>query len=239
MRAGELVAKAMAAAVPERTIAGTKGIVANVAYGGHDPRDDEPYVYYETVAGGFGARATKDGMDAVQTGFQNTANSPIEELETELPVHVRRYELVRDSAGAGRQRGGLGVRRDLEFYGERATFSLLTERATSRPWGLFGGEPGSLARYRVNPDTDPVEVGSKSTTKLAPGEVGSVQTPGGGGYGDPLDRDPAAVREDVLDGKVSVEAAAESYGVVVDRGEVDAEATERRREAIRERREGG
>ncbi|NIS35927.1 MAG: hydantoinase B/oxoprolinase family protein, partial [Actinobacteria bacterium] len=151
MRAGELVAKAMAEAVPERTIAGTKGIVANVAYGGHDPRDDEPYVYYETVAGGFGARAEKDGMDAVQTGFQNTANSPIEELETELPVYVRRYELAQDTAGAGRQRGGLGVRRDLEFYGERATFSLLTERATSRPWGLFGGQPGSRARYRVNP----------------------------------------------------------------------------------------
>ncbi|MDZ7701386.1 MAG: hydantoinase B/oxoprolinase family protein [Halobacteriales archaeon] len=237
MRAGELVAKAMAEAVPERTIAGTKGIVANVAYGGHDPRDDEPYVYYETVAGGYGARATKDGMDAVQTGFQNTANSPIEELETELPVYVRRYELARDSAGAGRQRGGLGVRRDLEFYGERATFSLLTDRARSRPWGLFGGDPGRAARYRVNPDTDPVEVGSKSTTKLAPGEVGSIQTPGGGGYGDPLERDPAAVREDVLDDKVSVEAAAEAYGVVVEDGRVDEAATERRREAIRERRE--
>ncbi len=231
MRAGDLVTKAMADAVPERTIAATKGIVANVAYGGHDPRDDSPYVYYETVAGGYGARATKDGMDAVQTHFQNTANSPIEELETELPVYVRRYELVRDSAGAGRQRGGLGVRRDIEFYGERASFSLLTERATSRPWGLFGGRPGSAARYLVNPETDPVDVGSKSTTKLAPGEVGSIQTPGGGGYGDPLERDPEAVLEDVRDGKVSVEAAADEYGVVVDeaRDAVDGAATADRR----------
>jgi N-methylhydantoinase B len=237
MRAGELVTKAMAEAVPERTIAGTKGIVANVAYGGHDPRDDDPYVYYETVAGGYGARATKDGMDAVQTGFQNTANSPIEELETELPVYVRRYELRSDSAGAGRQRGGLGVRRDLEFYGERATFSLLTDRASSQPWGLFGGQPGSAARYLVNPETDPVAVGSKSTTKLAPGEVGSVQTPGGGGYGDPLARDPLAVLEDVRDGKVSVDAAADAYGVVVDEAAdaVDEDATALRREAIRER----
>lgn len=241
MRAGELVTKAMAEAVPERTIASTKGIVANVAYGGHDPRDDTPYVYYETVAGGYGARATKDGMDAVQSGFQNTANSPIEELETELPVYVRRYELARDSAGAGRHRGGLGVRRDLEFYGERATFSLLTDRATSRPWGLFGGRPGRPARYRINPETDPVEVGSKSTTQLSPGEVGSIQTPGGGGYGDPLERDPAAVLADVRDGKVSVEAAASEYGVVIDgtNDAVDTAATAARREAIRDGRDGG
>jgi len=237
MRAGELVAKAMAEAVPKRTIAGSKGIVANVAYGGHDPRNDEPYVYYETVAGGYGGRATKDGMDAVQTGFQNTANSPIEELETELPVYVRRYELVEDSAGAGRNRGGLGVRRDLEFYGERATFSLLTDRAESRPWGLFGGQPGTAARYRVNPETEPVTVGSKSTTQLAPGDIGSIQTPGGGGYGDPLDRDPTAVLRDVRDGKVSVEAAAAEYGVVIEADAVDEVATERRRADRRRQRE--
>jgi N-methylhydantoinase B len=239
MRAGELVAKAMAEAVPRRTIAGTKGIVANVAYGGHDPREDEPYVYYETVAGGYGARAEKDGMDAVQTGFQNTANSPIEELETELPVYVQRYELVQDSGGAGRTRGGLGVRRDLEFYGERATFSLLTDRAESRPWGLFGGQPGTAARYRINPDSDPETVGSKSTTQLAPGEVGSIQTPGGGGYGDPLERAPAAVLEDVCDGKVSVEAAATEYGVVIDDGSIDEAATGRRRADLQAERDQG
>ncbi|MFB6255265.1 MAG: hydantoinase B/oxoprolinase family protein, partial [Haloplanus sp.] len=124
MRAGDLVTKAMADAVPEKTIAATKGIVCNIAYGGHDPRDDGPYVYYETVAGGYGARATKDGMDAVQTHFQNTANSPIEELESEIPVYVRDYSLIQDSEGAGRQRGGMGVRRDYEFYGEDASFSL-------------------------------------------------------------------------------------------------------------------
>jgi N-methylhydantoinase B len=176
-------------------------------------------------------------MDAVQTGFQNTANSPIEELETELPVYVRRYELVEDSAGAGRNRGGLGVRRDLEFYGERATFSLLTDRAESRPWGLFGGQPGTAARYRVNPETEPVTVGSKSTTQLAPGDIGSIQTPGGGGYGDPLDRDPTAVLRDVRDGKVSVEAAAAEYGVVIEADAVDEVATERRRADRRRQRE--
>ncbi|WP_380675846.1 hydantoinase B/oxoprolinase family protein [Salinigranum sp. GCM10025319] len=234
MRAGDLVTKAMADAVPEETIAATKGIVCNIAYGGRDPRDDEKYVYYETVAGGYGARAEKDGMDAVQTHFQNTANSPIEELEAEIPVYVRRYELVRDSEGAGRQRGGLGVRRDYEFYGEEATFSLLTDRTRSAPWGLFGGHSASPSRFLRNPGTDHEEVlASKSTTELDPGEVVSVRTPGGGGYGDPTERDPEAVVADVRDGKVSRGKARDVYGVVLDDGELDAGATRERRAALR------
>ncbi len=234
MRAGDLVTKAFADAVPEETIGATKGIVCNVAYGGTDPRDDEAYVYYETVAGGYGGRAEKDGMDAVQTHFQNTANSPIEELEDEIPVYVRRYELITDSEGAGRQRGGLGVRRDLEFYDHGASFSLLTDRTRSKPWGVFGGHAASSARFYRNPDTAAEEtLASKSTTKLDPNEVVSVQTPGGGGYGDPLDRDPQAVLADVRDGKVSAAKAADEYGVVIDEG-VDTAATEAKRRDLRE-----
>ena len=234
MRAGDLVTKAFTEAVPEATIAATKGIVCNVAYGGDDPRDDGAYVYYETVAGGYGARADIDGMDAVQTHFQNTANSPIEELEAELPVRVRRYELVADSEGAGRTRGGLGVRRDLEFYDHEASFSLLTDRTESRPWGVFGGHAARPARFYRNPETaKETTLASKSTTTLDPGDVVSVQTPGGGGYGDPLERDPEAVLEDVRDGKVSVARAEGAYGVVVADGELDAAATERCRAARR------
>jgi len=234
MRTGDLVTKAMADALPEETIAATKGIVANLAYGGHDPRSEERYVYYETVAGGYGARAQKDGMEAVQTHFQNTANSPIEELETEIPLYVRRYELIQDSAGAGRQRGGLGVRRDMEFYGEDATFSALSDRAKSEPWGLFGGHSARPAHYVINPDgDDPMPVSSKSTTNLESGDVASVQTPGGGGYGDPTERDPERVLSDVLNEKVSVEAAREEYGVVVEDGTVDEDATAQLREELR------
>ncbi len=237
MRAGELATLAMAEALPDETIAASKGIVCNVAYGGEDPRDGDEYVYYETVAGGYGARKEKDGMEAVQTHFQNTANSPIEELEREVPLYVRRYELIRDSAGAGRSRGGLGVRRDVEFYDHSASFSVLSERAKSEPWGLFGGKSARPARYLLNPDADDErDLGSKSTTKLAPGDVASVQTPGGGGYGDPLERPPEKVLEDVRDDKVSVAAAREEYGVVIEDGEVDETATRERREEIRERR---
>jgi N-methylhydantoinase B len=230
MRAGELVTRAMAEAVPDETTAASKGIICNVAYGGRDPRDGEEYVFYETVAGGYGARKERDGMDAVQTHFQNTANSPIEELETEIPLRVRRYELIEDSAGAGRRRGGLGVRRDVEFYDHEATFSLLSDRAESDPWGLFGGRPGRRAHYVRNPDTDPERLPSKSETDLDPGDVASVQTPGGGGYGDPLERDPDRVAADVADGVVSVAAAREEYGVVVDPdGVVDGAATRKLR----------
>ena len=231
MRAADLVSKAMADALPEEVIAGTKGIVCNIAYGGDDPRtpeDAEDYVFYETVAGGYGARKEKDGMEAVQTHFQNTANSPIEELETEIPLYVRRYELIEGSAGAGRTRGGLGVRRDMEFYDHESRFSVLSDRATGRPWGLFGGRPGTTAEYVMYPDTDDeLHVGSKSTTKLRPDGVASIRTPGGGGYGDPLERPAEKVLEDVVNEKVSVEEARDEYGVVVDGQdrEVDEEAT--------------
>ena len=236
MRAGDLVTRALADALPEETIAAAKGTVCNLAYAGRDPRDDEPYVFYETVAGGYGARASKDGMEAVQAHFQNTANSPIEELEAEIPVHVRRYELITDSGGAGRNRGGLGIRRDMQFHGHDASFSVLADRATGRPWGLFGGRPGRSARYVLNPDgDDPIELGSKATVTLDPDAVASVQTPGGGGYGDPLERDPERVLADVSDEKVTIGAARAEYGVVLDpdTGSIDADATERRREAVR------
>ncbi|MCD2204590.1 hydantoinase B/oxoprolinase family protein [Halobacterium sp. KA-6] len=241
MRAGELVTKAMADALPDETIAASKGIVCNIAYGGDDPRDDGEYVYYETVAGGYGARKEKDGMEAVQTHFQNTANSPIEELEREVPLYVRRYELIQDSAGAGRTRGGLGVRRDMEFYDHQTRFSILSDRAKSSPWGLFGGESGRRAHYVMNPDTDNrKDVSSKSTTTLDSGGVASIQTPGGGGYGDALERNPEAVLEDVRDEKVSVEAAREAYGVIVTNdGNLDRKATRDRREVTRAARSDG
>jgi N-methylhydantoinase B len=241
VRVADLVLAALADALPEETVAGGKGTIVNLSYSGVDPRTDDDYVYYETVAGGYGARATTDGMEAVQAHYQNTANSPIEELEAEIPLYVRRYELIPDSAGAGRTRGGLGVRRDMEFYDHEASFTVLADRATSPPKGLFGGEDATTARYCVNPDgDDPLDLGSKRQVTLDPGDVASVQTPGGGGYGDPLERDPAAVRDDVVNGKVSVARAREAYGVVVDpeTGAVDDAATAERRAELAAETEG-
>ncbi|WP_254864701.1 hydantoinase B/oxoprolinase family protein [Halovivax gelatinilyticus] len=240
-RVPDLVIKCLSEAIPDRVIAATKGTVVNVAYGGTDPRDGESYVYYETFAGGYGARPTKDGMDAVQPHLQNTANSPIEEIEGEIPMYVRAYELRQDSEGAGRFRGGLGVRRDMEFYDHESSFTVLSDRSKFAPWGLFGGEDAKPARYVIDPDTgEEREVGSKSTTRLDAGQVASIQTPGGGGYGSPLERDPELVLQDVIDEKVSVEKARDVYGVVVDRSnrEIDLEETERLRSERRGDAEG-
>lgn len=228
-RVPDIVIRSLADAIPDRVIAATKGTVVNVAYGGTDPRAGGEYVYYETFAGGYGARPTKDGMDAVQPHLQNTANSPIEELETEIPLYVQQVSLRRDSDGAGRFRGGLGIRRDMEFYDHEASFTVLSDRSKFAPWGLFGGHDGAKARYVIDPDTDQeIEVGSKSTTRLEAGQVASIQTPGGGGYGDPFERDPSKVLEDVIDEKISLEKAASVYGVVIDPTTltIDAEATE-------------
>ncbi|MFC3959770.1 hydantoinase B/oxoprolinase family protein [Halovivax cerinus] len=235
-RVPDLVIKSLAEAIPDRVIAATKGTVVNVAYGGTDPRDDDEYVYYETFAGGYGGRPTKDGMDAVQPHLQNTANSPIEEIEGEIPLYVRKYALRQDSEGAGRFRGGLGVRRDMEFYDHDASVTVLSDRSKFPPWGLFGGRSGATARYVVDPETDNErDVGSKSTTRLNPGQVVSVQTPGGGGYGDPLERDPERVLRDVIDGKISETKAQDVYGVAVDPEDrtVDRDETDRLRRTRR------
>lgn len=236
-RVPDIVIKSLAEAIPDRVIAATKGTVVNVAYGGTDPRTGDEYVYYETFAGGYGARPTKDGMDAVQPHLQNTANSPIEELEDEIPLYVRQYSLRQDSEGAGTYRGGLGIRRDMEFYDHETSFTVLSDRSRFPPWGLFGGNDGARARYVIDPDSESeVVVSSKSTTRLDDGQLASIQTPGGGGYGDPLERDPTKVLEDVINEKISVAKALDTYGVVVDREArtIDREATERHREALRE-----
>ncbi len=234
VRAADLVLRALAPALPDETVAAGKGTICNVADGGRDPRGGR-YVYYETVAGGYGARTEKDGMGAVQAHFQNTANSPIEELETEVPLYVRRYGPARDSGGAGRTRGGLGVRRDVEFYDHEASFSVLADRARSQPWGLFGGEPGAAARYRILPvdGDEPVALSSKETVRFDPGDTASVTTPGGGEYGDPTGRDPERVLADVRD-EMSPAAAREAYGVVIVDGDLDREATRRLRAARRD-----
>ncbi|MFB6311702.1 MAG: hydantoinase B/oxoprolinase family protein [Salinirussus sp.] len=226
-RVGDLISKAMAGALPEKTIAGTKGSCQQWSVDGQDPATGSEFVYYESFGGGYGARATKDGMDAVQTNSQNTANASIEELETHYPFLITRYELIPDSAGAGRTRGGLGLRRDMQVNATDGRLVVNSDRMRFAPWGLFGGDEGTPARYAINDEALP---SSKITRSLDRGDQVSIRTPGGGGYGDPHERDAEAVRRDVVQGKVSREAAREEYGVVVTtRGEIDEQATARLR----------
>ncbi len=215
---------ALAQAVPERLTAGSKGCLCNIALGGEARGGKEQYVFYEAMGGGYGARATKDGIDAVQPHVQNTENAPIEETEAGYPIRFVRYALIPDSEGAGRFRGGLGLRRDYQVE-TTTVFSVLADRAKFPPWGLDGGGEARAAHYVLDPDGEERELPSKFSLTLEPGQVFSVQMAGGGGYGPARERDPQAVLADVLAGKVSSARARDAYGVVVAGEAVDEAAT--------------
>ena len=215
-RLNDIIFKALSQALPEDVPAGTKAMQCQSGFGVLDPESGEYNCFYEAIAGGYGGRAHRDGPDAVQAHGQNTENAPIEETEAKHAVRISRYELIPDTEGPGRQRGGLGLRRDYLFPDLPATFTILADRDRAGPWGLFGGGPGEKAYYVLNPDGAARHLGSKTTLDLEPGDVVSYQTCGGGGYGPALERDPARVLVDVRDGKVSAARARDVYGVAID-----------------------
>lgn len=218
MRLCDLSFRIFSDAMPNKVMASTKSINCHMACGGLDPRTLEQYAFIETLCGGYGARPTKDGLDAVQSHIQNTENSAIEETENNYPMRITRYELLPDSEGPGRYRGGLGVRRDWKFVDHEATLTIFSDNRKFAPWGLFGGGSGASSKYILNPDGEAKELPSKITLKLKPGDVVSYRTPGGGGYGPVSERKPEAVIEDVKLGKVTEERAREVYGEEGKRG---------------------
>jgi len=233
-RTFESVVGALARAVPDR-VAAAASHMANPTFGGWDRAKNRRFVAYELVLSGTGARATKDGCEAMSWAF-NASNIPVEAQEANQPIVVERFELIRDSAGAGKFRGGCGVRRDLRFLADEGKLTNLSDRQKVAPYGLFGGRPGTLGRTVINPGPGERVVHGKASREFAYGDVVSFQQPGAGGYGDPLERDPRRVLEDVLDDYVSVEAARADYGVVIkDDGfdlEVDERATTKLRRAM-------
>jgi N-methylhydantoinase B len=232
----EAVIGALAPALPDR-VAAAASHMANPTFGGLDRARGRRFVAYELVLSGTGARATRDGCEGMSWAF-NASNIPIEVQEARHPIVVERFELIPDSAGPGRFRGGSGVRRDMRFLADEGKLTNLTERQKFPPYGLFGGRPGRLGRTVINPGPGEQVVHGKESREFAYGDVISFQQSGAGGYGDPLERDPARVLEDVLDGYVSIGAARADYGVVIT-GEgldlrVDEEATRRLRQEMRQ-----
>ena len=148
---------------------------------------------YDLMFGGYGARAGHDGAEALSP-VVNCANIPVEVHETINPVLVRRFELMPDTGGAGRWRGGCGIRKDIELRADRAVMTLLGERHSHTGYGLFGGEPGSLAETVLNPDGEASALGSKDVRPLKQGDVVSFRLNGGGGYGQPARARPAGGR---------------------------------------------
>jgi N-methylhydantoinase B len=236
-RTFESVIGALAPALPDR-VAAASSHFANPTFGGFDPKRHRRFVAYELVLSGTGARATRDGCEGMSSAF-NASNIPVEAQEANQPLIVERFELIRDSAGAGRYRGGCGIRRDLKFLATEGKLTNLSERQKFPPFGLFGGGSGMLARTLINPGPDEDVVHGKESRAFSYGDVISFQQSGAGGYGDPLERDPARVREDVLDDFLSVEAAREQYGVVITGAGIDLEVDEGATAELRRRRKAG
>jgi N-methylhydantoinase B/oxoprolinase/acetone carboxylase alpha subunit len=200
---------ALAEVLPDRIGAPAAGTLLVVAFGGSNAQGRR-YIVGELIAGGSGAAAGLDGVDVVDTDASNCMNLPAEALEMEAPIRLRRVELRRDSGGAGEFRGGLGVVREYEILSDGVTFTHRGERHYSAAPGLKGGMPGAPARSRIlRADGRLEEIPSKVLTVLNRGDRVIVETPGGGGYGDPLERKTVAA--DVANGKVSAEAARKLY----------------------------
>ncbi len=180
--------KALGQIVPERVCAACQGTMNNVTIGGVDPRTKRYFTYYETIAGGFGARQNKNGIDGIHSHMTNTLNTPIEALEIAYPLRVNRYEFVHGSGGTGRFKGGMGVRRDLELLADEATVCLLGERQVVRPWGFHGGHEGAPGKYSLLRQGRVERLPSKCVVKARRSDVLSIVTPGGGGYGTPRRR---------------------------------------------------
>ncbi|WP_435157797.1 hydantoinase B/oxoprolinase family protein [Haladaptatus sp. DFWS20] len=195
-RVTDVVFTAFAEAAPGRVPAQGQGTMNNLTIGSRDGGEDG-FTYYETIAGGFGGRPTKDGMDGVQVGMTNTLNTPVEALEAEYPLFVEEYGLRENSGGRGEHRGGLGVVRSVTVEAD-ATVSLLTERRRVAPRGIAGGNDGEPGENRIADDVVP----AKTTRDVSAGTTITVNTPGGGGHGFADDRNPEEIERDRSDGKM-------------------------------------
>ncbi len=209
----DVIFGALAPACPEKIIAAGNGANTSAAFFGQGA-NGRYYVYLETLGGGSGARSYRDGVDGVQVHMTNTSNLPVEALENEYPLMVERYELVRDTGGAGRHRGGLGIRRDYRPLGHATTFSGQGERFANPPWGILGGASGGTGRFAViNDDGTERRLANKpSALRVGPDAVISVITPGAGGYGKPDERDSDAIAADEKSGKFGRDYLAMHYG---------------------------
>jgi N-methylhydantoinase B len=210
----DVIIRALADAIPQRVVAAANGANTTAVFTGTDPRNGRPYVYLETLGGGFGGRATKDGKDGVQVHITNTSNLPVEAIESEYPLIVESYTLVADSGGAGQHRGGLALRRVVRPLGHVAVFSGHGERFRHAPWGLFGGADGASGRFALRrPDGSEEELNPKPLgVAFGPEERIVMQTPGAGGYGPPDARDAEALARDRRSGKFSAAYLARHYG---------------------------
>jgi N-methylhydantoinase B len=218
---------ALAQLIPGRVPAAGEGGNTLAIFASERPQTGERFVFYELVVGTWGGTPTGDGNDGVTNPASLAANIPIEVAESEYPIFVERYGLVADTGGAGRYRGGLSVERVWRCLTPDTSLIVRSDRARHAPYGLAGGLPGAPSRnVVVHPDGSDEVLPAMFSTTIEAGDLYVHRMAGGGGFGDPLTREPEAVADDVRNGKVSDAAALDVYGVVIGTdGLVDGEAT--------------
>ena len=228
---------ALAKMLPNRVCAASDGGNSGVSIGGYDA-ERNPYIYVDFACGTWGGRPWADGLQGNSNMFANMASQSVEVIEAEQPVEILAYELLPDRAGPGKYRGGAPYYRDYRFTEKEAVLQVRSDRARFRPYGLYGGLPGTASANYLNPQRENKKLTSKPTMMIENGDVFRHELAGGGGWGDPLERHPSDVLRDVRNELVSAEAARTGYGVIVDTEawRVDIDGTSALREQMRSRR---
>ena len=209
-RNADVIFRAISSAVPGHVPAAAGGSMNNIMAGGGVRRST--WAFYETIGVGLGGSRDRDGIDGIQANMTNTMNTPIEEIERNLPIRMVRYEFRTDSPGAGRFRGGAGLVRAYQSLAPGTTFTVLADREQHRPWGLEGGGPGAGTEVVIERAGRRVRVPAKSTLTLNRGDVVEIRTAGGGGYGSPRTRERSSIGRDLDNGILSDENVAHEYG---------------------------
>ena len=205
---------ALAQIVPERVPAAGEGGNSVICISGLRP-NRKPFIIVDMICGAWGGRPDKDGVEAITNASQNLSNMPVEVLEAEHPVRVEDYAFVPDSCGAGRWRGGLGIRRSYRILAPEALLQLRSDRVAFRPYGLDGGEAGGPSRNTIEVDGDVRPIPAKVTMSVPQGALIVHEQAGAGGYGDPLERRTQLILDDVKDGKITPAFAKDRHGVVL------------------------
>lgn len=223
----DVVWQALAPAVPEKVIGMTYGYCGGIGAGGTDPRNGNIYAMWEGPPGGWGARWTKDGLNSTWHLLGNCKDVPIEVIETIYPIMILRSELITDSGGPGKFRGGLGLVRDYKFVNHSPTLYVGGDRSKAGPPGIFAGKPGRrfLASMILTSGERKIiaglrqdgswEISHRTIWSIPPNSIIRIEGAGGGGCRDPLERDPDKVLDDVIDEYISINSARDEYGVVV------------------------
>ncbi len=234
-RLADLVIQALAPAIPEQATAGNSASCEAAAYAIFLPEREQYQVHVEINEGSYGGRLERDGMDSVDCLVANTRNNPIEELESHYKIRTERYELRDEPAAPGKWRGGIGIVRENRFLAD-GFVSLQGDRHLEAPHGIFGGAAGRVGTTTKNPRTPEEEAlpAKLAGLPMKDGDVLRIVTPSGGGYGDPFERDPALVLQDVNDDLVPGETVEEHYGVIIRDRKIDEQATAALRKARRD-----